>query len=91
MKRSYDQLHRTPSAAGLFDQHLPVNAVLEGGDVGDDAHKAVALGEGGEDADGLFQALVVQRAEALVEEEGIQPDAACGALYFVREAQRQRQ
>ena len=64
---------------------------LEGGDVGDDAHKAVALGEGGEDADGLFQAFVVQRAEALVEEEGIQSDAARGALYFVREAQRQRQ
>ena len=39
-----------------------------------DAHEAVALGEAGEDPDGLLKALVVQRAEAFIEEEGIQPD-----------------
>ena len=32
--------------------------------MGDDAHEAVALGEAGEDPDGLLKALVVQRAEA---------------------------
>ena len=50
--------------------------------MGDDAHEAVALGEAGEDPDGLLKALVVQRAEAFIEEEGVQPDAACGALDF---------
>ena len=44
--------------------------------MGDDAHEAVALGEAGEDPDGLLKALVVQRAEAFIEEEGVQPDAA---------------
>lgn len=35
--------------------------------MGDDAHEAVALGEAGEDPDGLLKALVVQRAEAFIE------------------------
>ena len=48
--------------------------------MGDDAHEAVALGEAGEDPDGLLKALVVQRAEAFIEEEGVQPDAARRAL-----------
>ena len=43
--------------------------------MGDDAHEAVALGEAGEDPDSLLKALVVQRAEAFIEEEGVQPDA----------------
>ena len=43
--------------------------------MGDDAYEAVALGEAGEDLDGLLKALVVQRAEAFIEEEGVQPDA----------------
>ena len=59
--------------------------------MGDDAHEAVALGEAGEDPDGLLKALVVQRAEAFIEEEGVQPDAARRALDLVREAKRQRQ
>ena len=59
--------------------------------MGDDAHEAVALGEAGEDPDGLLKALVVQRAEAFIEEEGVQPDAARRALDLVREAQSQRQ
>ena len=61
-----------------------VDAVFEGGDVGDDAHEPVALGQAGEDPDGLFQTFVVEGTEALVEEEGIQPDAAGRALDFVR-------
>ena len=68
-----------------------VDAVFEGGDVRDDAHEPVALGQAGEDPDGLLQTFVVEGAEALVEEEGIQPDAAGRALDFVRKAQRQRQ
>ncbi len=71
--------------------HLTVDAVFEGADVGDDAHQPVALGQAGEDPDGLFQRFVVEGAEALVEEEGVQPDAAGRALDFVRKAQRQRQ
>ena len=59
--------------------------------MGDDAHEAVALGEAGEDPDGLLKALVVQRAEAFIEEEGVQPDAACGALDFIGKTQGQRQ
>ena len=59
--------------------------------MGDDAHEAVALGEAGEDPDGLLEALVVQRAEAFIEEEGVQPDAPRRALDLVREAKRQRQ
>ena len=51
--------------------------------MGDDAHEAVALGEAGEDPDGLLEALVVQRAEAFIEEEGVQPDAARCALDLV--------
>ena len=51
--------------------------------MGDDAHEAVALGEAGEDPDGLLEALVVQRAEAFIEEEGVQPDAPRRALDLV--------
>ena len=59
-KQSHNDLHRAPPAAGLFYDHLFVDALLERGDVGDDAHEAVALGEAGEDPDGLLKALVVQ-------------------------------
>ena len=55
---------------GPFYDHLFVDALLERGDVGDDAHEAVALGEAGEDPDGLLKALVVQRAEAFIEGRG---------------------
>ena len=78
-------------AAGLFDKDLMVDAVFEGGNMGDDAHEPVAFGQAGEDPDGLLKALVVQRAEAFIEEEGVQPDAARRALDLVREAQSQRQ
>ena len=59
--------------------------------VGDDAHQPVALGQPCKYAHGLFQRFVIQTAEALVEEERVQTDAACRALYFVRKAQCQRQ
>ena len=71
--------------------HLPVDAILQGGDMGDDAHQPVAFGQAGEHPDGLLQRFLIQRAEALIEEEGVQPDAACGALDFIGKAQGQRQ
>ena len=59
--------------------------------MGDDAHQPVAFGQAGKHPDGLFQRFLIQRAEALIEEEGVQPDAACGALDFIRKAQGQCQ
>ena len=59
--------------------------------MGDDAHQPVALGQTGQHPDGLFQRFLVQAAEALVQEQGVQPDAAGGALHFIRKAQCQRQ
>ena len=54
--------------------------------MGDDAHQSVAFGQAGEHPDGLLQRFLIQRAEALIEEEGVQPDAARRALDLVREA-----
>ena len=84
-------LHPAAPATLLVHDHLPVDAVLQGGDMGDDAHQPVALGQAGEHPDGLLQRFLIQRAEALIEEEGVQPDAACGALDFIRKTQGQRQ
>ena len=84
-------LHPAAPAPLLMHDHLPVDAVLQGGDMGDDAHQSVAFGQAGEHPDGLFQRFLIQRAEALIEEEGVQPDAACGALDFIGKAQGQRQ
>ena len=61
----HDQFHRAPPAAGLFDEDLMVDAVFEGGDMGDDAHEPVAFGQAGEDPDGLFQTFLVEGTEAL--------------------------
>ena len=71
--------------------HLPVDAVLQRPHMGDDAHQPVALGQAGEHPDGQLQRFLVQRAEALIEEQGVQPDAPGAALYLVRKAKRQRQ
>ena len=68
-----------------------VDALLEGTDVRDDAHQTVALGQARQHPDGLFQRVLVQGAEAFIEEEGVQPDAAGRALHLVRKAQRQCQ
>ena len=59
--------------------------------MGDDAHQSVAFGQAGKHPDGLLQRFLIQRAEALIEEKGVQPDAACGALDFVGKTQGQRQ
>ena len=59
--------------------------------MGDDAHQSVAFGQAGKHPDGLLQRFLIQRAEALIEEEGVQPDAACGALDFIGKTQGQRQ
>lgn len=67
--------------------HLPVDAVLQGGDMGDDAHQSVAFGQAGKHPDGLLQRFLIQRAEALIEEEGVQPDAA-GVLWTSSERPR---
>ena len=83
--------HPAAPAPLLMHDHLPVDAVLQGGDMGDDAHQPVALGQSGQHPDGLFQRFLVQAAEALVQEQGVQPDAAGGALHFIRKAQCQRQ
>ena len=55
--------------------------------MGDDAHQSVTFGQAGKHPDGLLQRFLIQRAEALIEEEGVQPDAACGALDFIGKTQ----
>ena len=59
--------------------------------MGDDAHQAVALGEGEQGLHGLVQGLVVQGAEALVHKHGIQPDASRAGLDHVAQTQGQGQ
>ena len=83
MPRLYDELYRAPAAAGLADDHLTVNALLEGSYMGDDAHQPVTLGQACQHPDSLFQRVLIQGAKALVEEKGVQPDAAGGALHLV--------
>ena len=87
----HNQFYGRAAGAGFAHHHLSVDAVFQSAYVGDDAHQPVALGQPCKYAHGLFQRFVIQTAEALVEEERVQTDAACRALYFVRKAQCQRQ
>src|SRR5512133_1948667 len=60
-------------------------------DVGDDADHAPLAAERFEHADGLVERLVVERAKALVHEEGVEPPSAAAPEDDVGEAERQRE
>ena len=79
----HPQLYGGAAGAGLVHHHLPVDAVLERPHMGDDAHQPVALGQAGEHPDGKLQRFLVQRAEALINEHSIHPDAAALLLHGV--------
>ena len=53
-------LHPAAPAPLLMHDHLPVDAVLQGGDMGDDAHQSVAFGQAGKNPDGLLQRFLIQ-------------------------------
>src|SRR5690349_11645549 len=57
------------------------------GDMADDADAAVAFAQGVQDAEDLVQGLVVEAAEALVDEEGVEPYPAGLVGDDVREAE----
>lgn len=64
------------AASGAFFAHddLAVDALLESTYMGDDAHQTVAFGQSGQHPQRLLQRLVVQRAEPLVQKQGVQLD-----------------
>ena len=70
---------------------LSRQAVLQRLDVGDDADELIAPGQPGQRVHGLFQAVGVQRAEALVDEQRLDDDAARVLLDRVADAQCQAQ
>ena len=70
---------------------LAGQAVLQGFDVGDDADELIAPGQTGQRIHGLFQAVRVQRAEALVDEQRLDDDAAGVLLDRVADTQCQAQ
>lgn len=59
--------------------------------MGDDAHDAAAARHAHERGERLLQRLAVERAEALVDEHGLELHAAGGRLHLVGQAERQRQ
>ena len=68
---------------------LSRQAVLQRLDVGDDADELIAPGQPGQRVHGLFQTVGVQRAEALVDEQRLNDDAARVLLDRVADAQCQ--
>ena len=77
-------VHFGPTAAAplLGDNDLLVAPFFQFGDMGDDAHEAVAFSQSSKGIIGLCQCLGVQRAETFVYKERIQPDAG-RHLHFV--------
>ena len=59
--------------------------------MGNDAHQTVSLRQGKERFHHFSQRVLVERPEALVDEQRVEPDAARGSLDLVGEAQRQRE
>ena len=80
------------AAAGgsLGDQNLPVDGRAQVRHMGDDSHQPVAASQIRQSVQCLVEGLLIQRAEALVHKHRIQPHAAGGALYSIRQPQRQR-
>ena len=70
---------------------LAGQAVLQRLDVGDHTDELVAPGQPGQRVDGLFQTVGIQRAEALVDEQRLDHNAARVLLDRVADAQRQTQ
>ena len=75
--------------AALHDLQLGVDPAPQIGDMADDAHAAVAFAQGVQDVQHLVEGLVVEAAEALVDEEGVEPDAARLVGDDVRETERE--
>ena len=52
---SHNEFYGGAAGAGFAHHHLPVDAVLQGAHMGDDAHQPVALGQPRQHPHGLFQ------------------------------------
>ena len=70
---------------------LAGQAVLQGLDMGDDADKLIAPGQPGQRINGLFKAVGVKRAEALVNKQCFDDHAARVLLDRIADAQRKAQ
>ena len=79
------------SISGFGDDDLLFDALLELRHMGDDAHQPPSVGQARQGVHGHAQTLLVQRAEALIHEHGVQLDAAGLGLDQVRQAQGQGQ
>ena len=75
----------------LGDDDLLFNALLKVMHMGDDADEAFAVGQVGQNLQGIAQGIVVQRAETLVDEHGFHANRAALGLYDVGQAQGQGQ
>ena len=73
------------------DKDLLFDPLLQLAHMGDDSNQSVGAGEVRQGGDGLAQGFLVQGAEALVHEHGVEPDAAGLALDHFRESQCQGQ
>ena len=76
--------HAAHARAVFFYDQLFVDPSTKFLDMGDNAHQSVSLRKGGEHAHRLFQRIPVQRAEAFVNKERIQPHTARAGLNLVR-------
>ena len=77
------------AAPVFFHDDLPVDPLLQFRNVRDDSDQTVAFREARERLHRLFQGFLVQRAEALVHEHGVELDAARRGLDFIGEPERQ--
>ena len=82
-------LHAAAAAAVFRDDDLPVDALLELRDMGDDAHEPAAARHAHKRGQRLLQRLTVERAETLVDEHCLKLYAAGARLHLVRQAERQ--
>ena len=70
--------HLDLAAAGTFlrDDELFIDLLLQLSDMGDDADEAMPLGELRERLDRRMQRILVEGTEALIDEHGVEADAA---------------
>ena len=79
------------AAAALDDAQAGGDALAQLGDVGDDADGAAALAQAVEHVEHLVERALVERAEALVDEQRLQAAAARLGGDDVGEAERERE
>ena len=84
---SGDYLDLAAAGAVLRDDELLIDLLLQLSDMGDDPDEAMPLGELRECLDRRMQRILVEGAEALIDEHGVEADAADARADLVAESE----